>query len=335
MSEGTPALTHQLDMIEWLRTNPVALAWADWFMNSSPGMAKVNPGGQLRGAHGLPEAVAVSVNRSETVFISREMCDLIEHAASTMPDIPIQEDNLMWKKAFIFFERPIKLNTTVEDDPGPDVFTQAIQFEVTGKVGQAESYERAHGDVMMFDVPGVEYARGIYHTTFVPVTSTPYSYNELGSRLFPYDMSAWTFGKKWKTVPMGTETTSGLVDESLSEQRKLLLATNLIAQQHISVRTSQKGIRQQRRRVDRMDKPLPNFGNITYVTLRRARETSDSDLQRDGAFEYSHRFVVQGFWRHQWYPSKGEHHLIWIDPFIKGPADKPLIIKDKVYKLVR
>jgi hypothetical protein len=79
---------------------------------------------------------------------------------------------------------------------------------------------------------------------------------------------------------------------------------------------------------------LPNYGDIVYVTLRRARQKpggGDSDPE----FEYSHRFMVSGHWRHQWYPSKGEHHLIWVDPFIKGPEDRPLIIKDRVWKVVR
>ncbi len=33
----------------------------------------------------------------------------------------------------------------------------------------------------------------------------------------------------------------------------------------------------------------------------------------------------------QWYPSDGAHHVIWVAPYVKGPADAP--IKTPVYKV--
>jgi hypothetical protein len=50
--------------------------------------------------------------------------------------------------------------------------------------------------------------------------------------------------------------------------------------------------------------------------------------------EWSHRWVVRGHWREQWYPSEGVHRLIWIEAFVKGPEDRPLIIKDTVFSVV-
>ena len=50
--------------------------------------------------------------------------------------------------------------------------------------------------------------------------------------------------------------------------------------------------------------------------------------------EYSHRWIVRGFWREQPY---GKGHALrrrqWIPPFVKGPADKPLIRKKTVHIL--
>ena len=47
--------------------------------------------------------------------------------------------------------------------------------------------------------------------------------------------------------------------------------------------------------------------------------------------EYTHRWIVRGFWREQPY---GKGHSLrrrqWIPPFVKGPADKPLIRKETV-----
>jgi hypothetical protein len=33
----------------------------------------------------------------------------------------------------------------------------------------------------------------------------------------------------------------------------------------------------------------------------------------------------------QWYPSLQEHRVIWRGPYIKGPADAPLMMGEKAY----
>lgn len=50
--------------------------------------------------------------------------------------------------------------------------------------------------------------------------------------------------------------------------------------------------------------------------------------------EWSHRWLVSGHWRQQWYPSRGQHLAKYILPHVKGPADKPLIVKDTVRAIV-
>ncbi|MDY4677571.1 MAG: hypothetical protein SO360_01725 [Bifidobacterium tsurumiense] len=47
--------------------------------------------------------------------------------------------------------------------------------------------------------------------------------------------------------------------------------------------------------------------------------------------EYSHRFIVRGFWRMQTYgPRNSLRRRQWVPPFVKGPADKPLLAKETV-----
>jgi hypothetical protein len=58
------------------------------------------------------------------------------------------------------------------------------------------------------------------------------------------------------------------------------------------------------------------------VILRR----SDDSCQSDGsgeAKEFSCQWLVRGHWRQQFYPSTGEHRPLWIEPYVKGPDDKP------------
>lgn len=95
--------------------------------------------------------------------------------------------------------------------------------------------------------------------------------------------------------------------------------------------------------VDRPDRPdglepLPSrmvdnaVRDVRMVILRENVHSPRGDGTGGGSRrEYSHRFIVRGFWRNQAY---GKNHELrrrqWIPPFVKGPADKPLIAKDTV-----
>lgn len=68
--------------------------------------------------------------------------------------------------------------------------------------------------------------------------------------------------------------------------------------------------------------------NITYLSYS-PRSAARSDGQRSGR-TYSHRWVVRGHWRRQWYPSQNRHIPIWITDYIAGPDDLPIEHRDRV-----
>jgi hypothetical protein len=77
----------------------------------------------------------------------------------------------------------------------------------------------------------------------------------------------------------------------------------------------------------------PEIRKVKMLVLRenlhRPGESADDDerVRR----EYSHRFIVRGFWRDQAYgPNHSLRRRQWVPPFVKGPADKPLICKETV-----
>jgi hypothetical protein len=41
--------------------------------------------------------------------------------------------------------------------------------------------------------------------------------------------------------------------------------------------------------------------------------------------------MVRGHWRNQWYPSLNAHRQRWISPYVKGPEDEELVLKDRVW----
>jgi hypothetical protein len=87
------------------------------------------------------------------------------------------------------------------------------------------------------------------------------------------------------------------------------------------------------------EKKLPT--EVTIINLRHKYAVTSSGSSDGSASdrEYSHRWVVDGFWR--WQPYKKEkggewfRKRIWINSYIKGPADKPLHVTEKVYALLK
>jgi hypothetical protein len=85
-------------------------------------------------------------------------------------------------------------------------------------------------------------------------------------------------------------------------------------------------------------------GLVTTVTLRRVRYVGN-ETHDETEVEWSHRWLVRGHWRRQ--PCGPDHPLaepdghggfvaiIYINPYIKGPEDKPLHLSNKVYDLAR
>mgnify|MGYP006931910222 FL=1 len=72
---------------------------------------------------------------------------------------------------------------------------------------------------------------------------------------------------------------------------------------------------------------------VDTVRVVRAHENRGTAGNGHGSARapYSHRFIVRGFWRNQ--PcgeGRADRKRIWVPPFIKGPADKPLVVKDTV-----
>ncbi|MFC5219605.1 hypothetical protein [Streptomyces coerulescens] len=56
-----------------------------------------------------------------------------------------------------------------------------------------------------------------------------------------------------------------------------------------------------------------------------------SDPAREVKRVYHHRWPVRMHKVRQWYPSRQEHRVIWRGPYIKGPADAPLMVGEKTY----
>jgi len=114
----------------------------------------------------------------------------------------------------------------------------------------------------------------------------------------------------------------------------VLRATWRLMQQTITVSKRQEAdSRADRRAMRKLGLPPEE---ITVVELRRREIDHDSDDEAGAAsVDWTHRWLVDGHWRNQWLPSRSTHRLQWISGYVKGPADKPLVVKERVKHWVR
>lgn len=74
--------------------------------------------------------------------------------------------------------------------------------------------------------------------------------------------------------------------------------------------------------------------DVRVVALRRPASPS-AGTDEPGQPQWHHRWVVRMHKVNQWYPSLGQHRVLFRGPYLKGPADKPLLGGDIVRGLVR
>jgi hypothetical protein len=75
---------------------------------------------------------------------------------------------------------------------------------------------------------------------------------------------------------------------------------------------------------------------VVVVRLRRkSLDEPHEDNGEEGGVAWSHRWLVSGHWRNQWLPSRTCHRLQWIHGYVKGPAHKALVVKDRVTAWIR
>lgn len=89
-----------------------------------------------------------------------------------------------------------------------------------------------------------------------------------------------------------------------------------------------------RKRLERQGSKEDAGNTVRVVRLRRAeaKQKSSVEVENEGC-NWKHQWWVSGHYRAQWRPSTKDHKVIWIAPYLKGPADKPVL--EKIYKVER
>lgn len=240
---------------------------------------------------------------ADTYFVTREMTELALVASKTMPPQNLHEDDWPSPSGFLIYEPGLTggLPGVITVDGVP-----VNEKLVIGFAWAATSSERAatvgrKGGVAVLPLGRVMDSNGNKKViTLVDVNEPPY----------------WNIGEP--------------PNYDRLQLAPLVLTTWTVMQQRLAVKEAVPAQRAERRRCARLGLPQ----NVVVVRVRQ-HERPDTDGEEAGV-EWSHRWLVSGHWRNQPHgPKRARRRQQWIPGYIKGPDDKPLIVKDRVTAWVR
>lgn len=314
------ALDKQVDLIRYFKSEAGIRYATGYAMSlSNSGQSHV---GESYGMN-LAQWQAARLDQADTYWVAAEMQGLVEHAAESYPTSePLLRVDLPTPTGFVLFER----STFFTDRWGKRLSYKALAWWEAVPLTKGEH------------IPGVEVA---FYTD--PMEEDDELNQEVAldyrknQGLSLVHIGFWPY----------EETVDGLVDEGKErgyEEHILESAEAMMSFQKTFWRLIQQRIAYIDRRppdrhaLKRAQRAgfLPEMEEVKVVTLRKYSENQpELPDSEPGTVDWSHRWIVDGFWRNQWYSKAGIHRRIWIAPFIKGPAHLPVLVKDKVYKWIR
>lgn len=254
-----------------------------------------------------------------TFWWSPEMCEALDVLRQTFPDNPLDITELVSLWGFFYYAKPIRLGSSdktivatswcvMAEDDGPSRHGYAKDDEANGVV------------VVHYSRPPLGW--------IVPVT-----------------MSPWNIGNTARqhyidTAQIQGATTKQMIEAGVytgMELLQLFMTAQVFIQQRVASSTRGELPRAAARRRDR-ERVKPTESDIQVIQLRRREnQTTHASDGVPRSVDWSHRWWVglstAGFWRNQ--PTKDGYKRILIEPYVKGPEDKPLLTRGAVNVVIR
>lgn len=287
------------------------------------------------GHHPLVVAVAHSVEdtvSAPTVWITDEMFELVLEAAEDFdPSEPVTTDDIFIPHGFLVMPRPhvVPLHGAPQDIPEARRFTnyRCLLWRYVDALGVWQDEETF---VYNLNADGVRTEPGVRFTMV--------AYGGDQEQPDPYHWSAWPtvqWGIEHATAaPLSMmQTRDAHEKEIYGHWLKMWRVLQRIMSQRIIVSSRYTPMRAARREAQRVG--LEDPSTVQVIELRRPRSRPQEHEELGSQREWSHRWIVGAHWRNQWYPSEGRHKQILIPAYVKGPDDKPLIHKRRVFNFDR
>ena len=287
-----------------------------------------------------------TLRSTENFWVSKSMMDLALQVAPSMPDEDLLPPDLPARQGWMWYETPYRQI----DVRRQVLYDNAIMWSAWGdrvrvwhftdkgetrdSVNQAilrvEGYYEQLPQLMLshvFDMKFNEHLpRGLTWDTPLPP----------GAKL---EVKKVTNADGSEAIMYATDETVDIREEPQVVRSPLaafIVCLWRLCQQSIADRWTEELQRHARKRMTRAHLPV---SPITVITLRRRAQHAE---EGETHVEWQHRWMVRGHWRKQPYREEnadGEkvtvYRNIYINPYLKGPEDKPLLIRDKVNALIR
>jgi len=250
------------------------------------------------------ESIAAGLFNAEPIHVDPDMMTLWEAACDGFEEEPLQESDLLTTSGFVWLPRP----HTITDAHGKNITHRAFLWHpVESEDARDPGAGRRYGVALyLFHRLGDP---DDWDIDYLKTGSWGSASLRTGDLILDH-VYPWMFGTPPPPKPpLGKPATHDL---------QVLLR---LLQQTIVTHAPGRPTRPVRRRCKRYEFPERN---VVVVRLRRPT-TPTGDESEPRPVEWSHRWLVGGHWRNQWFPSLGVHRQVFISPYVKGPSDKPLI----------
>jgi len=256
-----------------------------------------------------------AIRDADLYWVSPEMCDLVSKMAPSIPDCLPQPPV---ERGFVVFANSIP---GTDAATGGEIFTSALMWApvqtLLGWCTALETY--AWRDLVFLYEVMTDKQKELFRQA-VPCRLMP-----TGGSEWPVDLETSDFSK--------LTAEDEIMERSMLEDRRMASTFWALCSQKIVIEERWLPDRATRRQIERMSGGSKTVSSVRVIRLREPTVRTEHGAGR--GVEWSHRWIVGSHWRNQWYPSTGQHRPRLIEAYQKGPADKPLVVRDTVRALVR
>lgn len=277
------------------------------------------------------ELERINLHRAEPIYVAPEIMEIAECAAETFRPEPFLASDFITQHGFVLLPK----TRIIRDARGENVGFRAFSFmpsrvgiRPTGKEVEGvwfsfysfldDVVEEASTEASFFASMVLEARRmGTYTFPWLYLHGLPCALGET-----PEELASFAHIAPGQSEEGGVETTKSWW--------RFVQSLLRLSMQTLSERTVQTPPRFTKRRLQRAKMEQ---GGITVVTLRRKKPHHEGE---SNPVDWQSRWIVSGHWRNQWFPTLQAHRQIWINEYVKGPDDKPLVIRDgRVFNFVK
>ena len=258
---------------------------------------------QYTTANAIQRRMAEDLEEAELFISTDELTDLLSEMAPSYPAMVMHPSDIFTPTGLIYFAEPITV---------ANAKVRAVGWSTTD-MSEHPSYGK--DSYVMCVIP---YIDACSHSNIPPRRP----------RLYPVSSVLWRVGR----VDGGHAELATNMSDFTVPCVKLLLTFWAILRERLTIaETIRTKVPTKLRKVAAKNQIQMPAEGVRIIRLRRSPQISAMPSSGQRTVERHHSWVVRGFWRNQYYPSTNEHKPKLILSHFRGPRDKPLLGKDRIF----